>query len=254
LTHLNTLFIGKVLLHFDAIDSTNSYATHLLAKSDPIDGTVISAAFQKSGRGQIGSGWESESGKNLLLSIILYPSFLNVRRPFIFNQAIALGVHDFLSGQTEKAVWIKWPNDIYIKDKKVAGILIQNTLSGSKIQHTIVGLGINILQNKFPDHLSKATSLSIETGKHPELSSLHEPLFRALEAWYLRLKAGEIHLIQNAYLDRLYRLKQWSNFVRPHTGEVFQGQIVGINESGKLLIEHDGETEVFGTKEVSFMK
>jgi BirA family biotin operon repressor/biotin-[acetyl-CoA-carboxylase] ligase len=254
LVHFNTLFIGKVLLHFDALDSTNSYATNLLAKSDPIDGTVISAAFQTTGRGQIGSNWESESGKNLLLSIILYPTFLNVRRPFILNQAIALGVHDFLSGQTEQAVWIKWPNDIHIKDKKVAGILIQNTLSGSSVQHTIVGLGINILQNEFPDHLPKATSLSIETGKQPEPSSLYEPLFRAVEVWYLRLKAGETSLIQNAYLDRLYRLRQWSNFVRPHTGEVFQGQIVGINESGKLLIEHDGETEVFGMKEVSFLK
>ena len=128
----NTLFIGKVFQHFASLESTNQYAVDLISKSKPIEGTVISTFNQTKGRGQIGSTWESAIGKNITLSVILYPSFLPIQKQFYLNQIVALAVKDLLQAYTSKVVQVKWPNDVYIHEHKTAGILIQNSVSGKK--------------------------------------------------------------------------------------------------------------------------
>ena len=158
----NTLFVGKVLVELPRLTSTNLYAQELLSKSKPSEGTVISTSDQYAGRGQIGSGWESEAHKNITLTFIFYPAFLPIRQQFQLTQAISLGVKDCIEHFVPKNVKIKWPNDIYINDKKTCGILIQNTLSGAQISSSIIGIGININQTHFQTNPPNPTSFKLE--------------------------------------------------------------------------------------------
>lgn len=197
LPNKNTLFIGKVVHAFEALASTNSYAQELLAKSKPTEGTVISAATQTAGRGQIGSKWESPQGESLSLSVILYPHFLLARKQFVLNMATALALRDTLSAYAKSEVSVKWPNDVYLGPRKVAGILIQNQLAGQQVQHSIIGTGVNINQPAFPSELPFATSLYLDTGVSYDLDEVAASYLLALEQRYLQLRAA-----QDARLDR----------------------------------------------------
>ena len=211
----NTLFLGKVHLQFPTLDSTNRYALNLISKSNPSEGTLISTDNQSAGRGQIGSKWESEAGKNLTLSIILYPQFLIPSQQFLLNQAISLGLYDFLSSYLPKGLKIKWPNDLYVEDRKIAGILLQNTLSSQKIQSSVAGLGTNINQTVFSKELPNASSLALENNREYALSKLFTPLCLALERRYLQLKSGRAHLLQQDYLQNLFRFMEEGLFRNP---------------------------------------
>ena len=151
--------IGNNHIRLNRVNSTNKYAVEMIAKSKPIEGTVISASFQYEGRGQIGRFWESEAEKNITCSTILRPDFLEASDQFQLNIAISLALHDFISHFLDnKDVKIKWPNDIYVGDKKIAGILLQNSLIGKKVNSTIVGTGININQTEFSGDVPNPTS------------------------------------------------------------------------------------------------
>ena len=140
--------IGKNIIEIEETDSTNLYTSILLKSKKIPEGTVISAFRQNSGRGQGNNLWESEAGKNLTVSIVLYPYFLPIEEQSMLNKVISLGIYDMMTALTKgKAnIKIKWPNDIYISDKKVSGILIENAIIGNKFIHSIVGVGININQ------------------------------------------------------------------------------------------------------------
>lgn len=249
----NTLFVGKVLLTFETLDSTNGYALELLTKNKPIEGTVISTFRQTEGRGQIGSKWESEPDKNLSLSIILYPSFLAPREQFALNMAVALAVSAFVAKYTQKTVKVKWPNDIYIGSRKICGILIQNSITAQALQSSVVGIGVNINQIHFSEKAPNATSFSLETGREFVLFELIEALCQQVEKQYLSLKNSQnrMHLHKN-YLSHLYRYQEAATFRRAD-GSTFIGTITGISDSGKLLIENKGILEAFDLKEVSFL-
>ena len=253
--HKNTLFIGKVLHNFDELKSTNEYALSLLSKSKPIEGTVISAHHQSAGKGQIGSSWFVEPGKNLTLSLILQPHFLPIPRQFLLNQAVSLAVVDFLRHFISKdIVRLKWPNDIYIGDKKSTGILIQNTISGSKLQNTVVGLGININQTNFPASLPNPTSLALATGKDDySLDELKQILFFYLESRYLQLKAGQWEQLNEAYHHTLYMLNE-NKLFRSATGDTFKGMITGVTEQGLLKVKTETGLQTFNLKEITFAK
>ena len=247
----NTLFIGKVLLQFDELPSTNDYAQELLTKSRPSDGTVITTSYQSAGRGQIGSKWLSSPGKNLTMSVILYPKFLVAKDQFLLSQMLALAVRDFIAAQIDKKVSIKWPNDIYIEDKKVCGLLIQTTLSGGHIQSCILGVGINVNQKDFPDHLAKATSMLLESGITFDLDVLMKTFFTFLESQYLQLRAGKIEAMEKTYRYHLYQLNQKCLYQRPD-GSQFEAIITGTDKRGRLLLLHQ-QLEAFDIKEVQFL-
>lgn len=248
----NTLFLGKVLLRFKDLPSTNEYAVELLSKSKPIEGTVISAYHQVAGRGQIGSSWESAPGENLTVSVLLYPVFLAATRQFQLNKAISLGVRDFIAAFIPQApVHIKWPNDLYIGSKKAGGILIQNVLQKNALQSSVVGIGLNINQATFSDAVPNATSLFLETGTVFDLSALLDELCYFLEVRYLALKQGLDEGLNQDYLRYLYRFGEPAFFQRV-SGEVFQGTICGVSDIGRLLIDQNGIIEDFNIKEVSF--
>jgi len=137
------MIIGSDIIHYDSLSSTNSTAWLMVREKELPEGTVISANFQTAGKGQHGNRWESERGKNLLFSIILYPSSVSPDEQFLISMSISLGICDFLKHFLSD-IKIKWPNDIYVNGGKIAGILIENSIIGQTIEYTVAGIGINI--------------------------------------------------------------------------------------------------------------
>lgn len=249
----NTLFVGQSLTELPEVPSTNAYALDLLSKSKPSAGTVITTFCQTAGRGQIGSQWESEPGKNISLSTILFPDFVEAKDQFQLNQSISLSVLDLVKNcLPDHPVSIKWPNDIYVGSRKIAGILIQNSLVNTQIRSTVAGIGINVNQTIFVTNPPNPTSLRLESGQEFTLDDLVPQLCEHLEARYLQLKAGKIVLLQHDYIRQLYRFGQLVNYQRS-SGETFQGTIIGIDEMGRLKVEVDSKIERFGLKEIKFI-
>ena len=250
----NTLFVGKVLKYFESASSTNALAAEWLQnnalKVSHTEGTVFFTFHQTAGRGQYGNKWESEPHQNIAISIVLTPAFLNPREQFHLNKAISLAVYDVITENTE-GVSIKWANDIYVNDKKIVGILIQNSLSGASIQSSIIGIGLNINQLHFPN-LPHATSLKIETGKDFDLMEIVEKICQSIEHRYLQLKTRNFNKIHDEYISKLYRWGEDAMYQYPD-GTYFQGKIVGVNEAGKLCIESKKGIEDFDIKEVKFI-
>lgn len=248
----NTLFIGKVVIQLPSVKSTNNYAINLLAKSKPSNGTVVFTQNQTEGRGQFGTIWESKPNQNVTLSIILYPSFLPVNQQFNLTICIALGILDFLKTLVSSTdLSIKWPNDIYLKNKKLGGILIQNTISSTVIKSSVIGIGLNVNQLEFRPDLPNPVSLASSTGTMYRLEELVPGLLEAVEYRYLQLKSGKSEQLISDYLECLYLRGVPSVFVRQN-GTSFSGRIQGINEIGQLVVwnlDLEGE-EVFSLKEV----
>src|SRR6056297_946886 len=151
--------IGNKIISLLSVASTNEHARNLVQEGSPEEGTVIIAGEQKKGRGHGKNTWHSKRGKNLLFSIILYPRFILANTQFLLSKTISLGIYDYLCRYVSD-VAIKWPNDIYVDDRKIAGILIENDLTGSSLNRSIVGIGININQVKFPEDLPNPVSMT----------------------------------------------------------------------------------------------
>jgi len=250
---MKTLFIGQNLIYLKSIDSTNSYANELLEQINPLEGTLIYTFNQEKGRGQRGNRWECEANKNVALSIILNPSSLKLDEQFLLNKFVSLAVADLLAEITssngkKQEVKIKWPNDIFINNKKIAGILIENTIRESTIQHTVIGIGININQTQFNSDIN-ATSLSLLLNKEFDLLLIIESLCEFIEARYLQLKSNNRGDINQAYLHQLYLFNEWHNYTSNNT--VFEGKIIDISKIGKLQLQlKSGEVKDFDLKEI----
>ncbi len=251
----NTLFVGKVAKYLPSVNSTNLYAKVLLSKSKPIEGTVIYTDEQRAGRGQIGSKWESEAKKNIILSLILYPNFLLASQQFQLNKAISLAIIDFLSDYISPD-WlrIKWPNDIYIKNQKIGGILIENSLKGYQLQNTIVGIGLNINQEIFSKELPNPSSLKLATQQGDyDLNLLLGNLCQRLEQRYLQLKSNNKTLDKD-YLAQLLGYQEWRNFALPQASQTaLKGKITGVSPEGKLQLETLAHPLEFDLKEIKFL-
>lgn len=252
MTQRNTLFVGKVFFYFPELPSTNDYALDLLSKSKPSEGTLISTDHQTKGRGQIGSRWESEPGQNITQSVIFYPTFLPVSQQFQLNKAIALAVRDCIAKYVEKPVLVKWPNDVYVEESKIAGILIQNSVAGSLLQSSVAGIGINVNQAEFAAHLPNPTSVYLQNGSaNTPLEDISNTLCHTLELRYLALRQGQTDLLHHDYLTYLYRYQQTSIYRRTND-QVLEGKITGIAEDGRLLITHEDGTEAFDLKSIAY--
>jgi len=247
----NTRLVGKVCIELASTASTNSHAQGLLSKSKPFEGTAIFAYKQQAGRGQYGARWVGEAGKNIAVSVILYPKFLSPHRQFRLNQAVALAVAGFVSEHTSAPVKIKWPNDIYIRERKVSGILIENTISERAIMASVVGVGVNVNQVAFPSALPNPTSLHLVTGQFFDIKMLLGELFQALEQRYFQLKAHRYATLQRDYHQQLYGRNEKRLF-RSKEG-VFEGTITGTDELGRLLIEQREGVKSYAFKEVEHL-
>lgn len=241
---------GHHLILPDETDSTNNYATRLINTQKVEEGTVVLTFRQSKGRGNGQNVWESEDFKNLTFSLILFPRFLAASSQFLLSQVISLGILDFLKSQTSGAV-IKWPNDLLIHRKKVAGILIENTVMGSTLHSSVAGIGLNLNQTSFPDHLPGATSLMLQTGNNfnPE-DALHQ-ILQEIMKWYQMLKDGETEIIEQSYLSHLFGMGEKMGFLKE--GHPFEAMISGIDPFGQLLLQTDtGEISAFPFKSVEF--
>ncbi len=231
-------------------------AAELLESTPAADGTVVVAAHQTQGRGQRGNTWQTEPGQNLTFSLILKPGFLSAARQFRLNVAVSLAVHDFLEPHLPGGgLRTKWPNDVYWHNSKMGGILIENTIQGTSIAHSIVGIGLNINQLVFPDHL-RATSLRLasrvaESEDGYDLEILLNALLESLERRYLQLRGGGFADLERYYLETMYGFGQTRTF--RSGGHVFEGVIAGIDETGRLAVRKGNETRHFSFKEIEFV-
>lgn len=252
----NTIFVGKVYKYFEELNSTNDYALEMLAKNKPAEGTIIRAATQSAGRGQFGSRWESAAGQNLLVSAIFYPRWLEASQQFGLSIAVALALCDTviaLSPQHASSIRVKWPNDLYLADKKAAGILIQNNLQGSVLRASVVGIGLNVNQTQFPETTPNATSLALCFGGSFDLETLTSALCENLERRYLSLKAGNRMGLWAEYERKLFRNGETTRF-ETLEGRFFTGTIIGVAEDGRLKIETENGVHLFNLKEVFLAK
>ena len=244
-----TLFLGKNTIYLPSCHSTNDTAAEIIQNAQAFDGTIVITSDQTSGRGQRGNTWETLPGQNITMSVILKPDFLNASQQFSLNIAISLGIYAFLSKYISEELKIKWPNDIYVGNRKMGGVLIENTLSGSRISFAIVGIGLNINQLEFSEN--RTISLRLATRKDEfALESLIEELCICLEKYYLQLKSGKVSVLKQQYLNRLYRYQETHYFRR--NDQRFLGKIVGIADNGPLMVEIDGEVNYFDFKEIAF--
>jgi len=252
----NKLFSNVSIIKFDTLNSTNDYSIFLLKeKGDKLKNfTVIWALNQTNGRGQKGNKWISESGKNLTFSIIYFPkSEITPLSQFILNQIVSLGIIEFLNFYLEsKRVKIKWPNDIYVDNKKIAGILIENQIYGNKIKSSIIGIGININQIKFSNELASATSLKQLTNNDFNIENEIFILLSKLEKRFQQLINYEYDTIKMDYLNNLLYLGEKRQFY--YKDELITGKINGIDKYGKLqIIKEDNRKIIADFKEIVFI-
>ena len=246
-----TLFLGQIIQYLPSCQSTNDEASALIAHSDPTEGLLVITDNQTAGRGQRGNQWEAKAGQNLTFSLILKPTFLTASEQFWLNIALSLGIYDTLHPLAGSALRIKWPNDIYIGDQKVGGILIENTLQGYGIAWSVVGVGLNVNQTEFG--YSTATSLQNQSplSNGYDLSGLLSRLCETVEQRYLQLRSGQRDILKINYLQILYRYQEEHTF--ESEGHYFNGTIIGIDTTGRLAISMNGQVRYFGFKEVSFI-
>ena len=243
--------IGNNIINLEVIDSTNNYAIKKLRENLTIDGTIVRAKAQELGRGQVNNSWESAPAKNLTLSLILFPEFLPVKYQFLLSKVVTLAICELLDQYVEE-VAIKWPNDIYVGNKKIAGILIENSIMGSKLSNSVVGMGLNINQEEFLSNAPNPISLFQLTNREFEVEEVFQQLIDRLNIWYNRLLNGELKEIDMCFLERMYRLNQWCKY-RDDEGD-FIGQILGVNQIGQLIIlKENGTKKAYQFKEVEFI-
>ncbi|MFY0654172.1 MAG: biotin--[acetyl-CoA-carboxylase] ligase [Cyclobacteriaceae bacterium] len=245
-----TLFLGKKVHYLPQCHSTNEEAQKLISSSKAIEGEVVIAKDQTKGKGQRGNSWESEAGKNLTCSIILKPSFLKVSEQFMLHIVTSLAIHDALFNILGSQLKIKWPNDIFFKKSKLAGILIENSIRGSNIENSVIGIGLNINQIDF--NTEYATSLCEITLDQFEVNEIAENILQCLESRYLMLKNNKIDELRSAYHSRMYLFQEQNLF--QFDGSTVAGKIVGIDSGGKLLIEIGGVEQAFDFKEIEFLR
>jgi BirA family transcriptional regulator, biotin operon repressor / biotin---[acetyl-CoA-carboxylase] ligase len=231
-----TNLFEKHIIELDQTDSTNMYALQLLESGKVDEGTVIWAHIQTAGKGQGENKWLSEPGKNLTVSLILYPRFLPIERQFMLNKAVSLGVLDFVHTLLpEGSCKLKWPNDIYSGFSKLGGILINNTISGSSFNTSIIGIGININQTRFDPELPNPISIKQLLSRETDIGHGLMALTRNLDLRYNQLKKGDFSLLHHEYRDNLLGINEKRKFKKEL--DVFNGFIRDVDLFGRLIIE-----------------
>ena len=243
--------IGHTVERLDVVDSTNNYAAKLISETKVLNGSVILAKNQTLGRGQQGNSWLVEAGKNITLSVVLNQLSVKSDEQFLISQWISNSVIDLLKVYNVEAE-IKWPNDILIKEdnKKIAGILIENSLRGQTINHSIVGLGLNINQMSFEEGIN-ATSICLINGAESNLDSVLDELIQCSNANYLLLSNQRERLTEK-YFSNLLGYKKKLNFEDKNGG--FSAEVDTVLTDGRLVLLDDNQRKrIYLFKEVSLI-
>ncbi len=238
-------------IHLERIDSTNAYLQRQQSEHD-IRNWVVSADEQTAGKGMGSNGWESEVGKNLTFSLALDMSFLPAERQFLLSEAVPLGIIEVLDTllPSEK-LSIKWPNDIYFENRKLAGILINSTIKANMMDVSIFGIGLNVNQMKFQDWPTHPISLKMVTGKHYDLHPLLEQIAECILIKVQQLKSSPTS-IEKDYLKRLFRYRTWADY--EIEGKILRLFMTGIDSFGRLqLLDTENKPYCFDIKEIRFV-
>jgi BirA family transcriptional regulator, biotin operon repressor / biotin---[acetyl-CoA-carboxylase] ligase len=242
--------IGNLIVRLEVTDSTNNYANRQIRENAIPEGTVFLAYEQTTGRGQLKNVWESEPGQNLLFSIVLFPGFLEIRQQFMLSKVVTLGIYKALSKYVD-SLKIKWPNDIYAGNQKLGGILIENSIMNGLLKSSVVGIGLNVNQTVFYSDAPNPVSLQLLTNQHYDCAVILTEILSGIDGYYSLLRQGEEEAIDQEFTSVLYRLNE-KHYYKAE-GEFFEGEIIGVNEIGQLLIRtDDGKVRGFHFKEVEF--
>lgn len=255
--------IGLEIRWLDEVDSTNSEVLRHIQDYDNL--SVVAAVNQSAGRGQRGNSWHARTGENLTFSMLLKygPGSLEplrASRQFLLTQAASLGVSDYIGSKGIDSR-IKWPNDIYVRSRKICGMLIENILDGEYLSSSVIGIGLNVNQSDFPPQLVNPTSMKKVTGigydLKDELRDLCGYIVRRLPLPLQPSDEGRgaawTDLVSD-YTGRLYRFGEWHDFANCLSDEIFEGKIVGVTDLGRLLIKtRKGEIKEFAFKEISYI-
>ena len=245
-----TLFVGKNLVFLPSCHSTNDIASEIIQNNEFIDGTVILTDHQTAGKGQRGNVWESTPGENLLMSILIKTSYVKIERQFDLSIAVAVSVFEALNACKVPNLSIKWPNDIYINQKKIGGILIENSILGQKMGNSIIGIGLNIHQTIFEN--PKASSLILESPKMTfERDTIIEQICECLEYNLGILKEGKTDIQKQKYSDNLFAINE-QRFFKTSEG-IMQGKITGITENGLLKLISQNKEKYYNIKEIEYL-
>lgn len=241
--------IGTPFVELQQVESTNNYATGLVHAGLAQSGTAVFAHHQTKGKGQRAKEWFSESGKNIALSVILKNIPLPLPQSFLLSMATAVGVHDFFSQHAGDEAKIKWPNDLYWRDRKAGGILIENILQGSEWNAAVVGIGVNVNQTEFGELKTKAVSLKQITGKEHEPIWLAKELCNRLSDAYLVLETNPSQIIET-YKNNLYKLNETVRLKK--VNRVFNATVKEVSVQGELIVKTVTE-ERFAVGEVEWV-
>ena len=229
-------------------NSTNALLWELNRQQSLPEGFVVQAGFQTAGKGQVGNSWESEPGKNLLFSMVLYPAHIPVDRLFLISQVVSLAIKQTLDEYAD-GITVKWPNDIYWNDKKIVGILIENSLQNNKIKSVVIGVGLNVNQKVFVSNAPNPVSLLQITNKRQNRKMLLQKIQQNIMDLYKELNAENIC---SEYAKALYRKTGFYSFKANE--ETFLARIHSVHPDGQLELEAEsGERKEFYFKEVQFL-
>ena len=237
------------ILWLKETDSTNNHLRRLLDKEQLPEGSLVVTDFQTAGKGQVGNSWESEAGMNLMFSLLLYPDFIPANRQFLISQIASLSVKETLDAYTD-FIQVKWPNDIYWKDRKICGMLIENDLSGQLLYCSIIGIGLNLNQSLFRSNAPNPISLTQITGKKYDREEVLNRFLRIFFQYYCLLLQEKEEEVRTAYMQALYHGEGYHRY-RDGQGQ-FEARIQAIEPTGHLILQlRDGEQRRYAFKEVT---
>lgn len=247
-------FVGKHIIELESVESTNSELKKLASTKELEEGTLLLAEEQTKGRGQVNAGWESERVKNFTGTYLLKPKF-DLMDVFDLNLIVSLAVlavtEEYI-GESLHDLKIKWPNDIVVDGKKIAGILIENQIQSNQISESYIGIGYNLNQLTFSEFSRKATSLGLELDREINKMQFTEKLSIQIQQYYMLYKTKGYNTLHKLYQNALYLKDEWSIYKTPVNQEF---KLIGVDKSGKLILEsRNNQKKNFDIKAIQFSK
>ena len=246
---MNNQEIGNQVIKVKSVDSTNNYAAKLLNQTKVPFGTVIMAHYQTNGKGQRNTIWSSNGGDNLLMSVLLDLSFMPSEKIFFLSKSIALAIRAAVVDVIGIESHLKWPNDVLIDNKKIAGVLIENQWNKSKIVSSVVGVGLNVNQVDFQESFS-ATSLKKITNKNYNVDNILKVLCKKLNKYYNQLASLNFDNIDIEYHQHLVNYNKFCEFEENNI--LFNAKVKGVNQQGELMLEFtNGDVKSYELKQIT---
>ena len=231
---MKSQYFGSHIIQIDRVSSTNNYAAKLLNQTKIPFGAVIMAQFQDDGRGQRGAVWQSKSGENLLFSAILDGSLMKECPPFYLSKCVAVSIKDTLSYFLKHKIHLKWPNDVLVERRKIAGVLIESQCKGNNLFSSIIGVGLNVNQTHF-EYGFDATSMKLLSANDYDLKEVLQVLCTKLNFNFNRLLSKEYSDLQQDYLSSLYKYNEKTLF---KIGDKLEEVVLkDVNENGMVSLE-----------------